>query len=92
MYLLIIIPLYNLNSVLDEQVLLLDRNADGIVTSDEEKSWTEEDHRVSRMWAADGGRNVFGYLVSPIFATVYTCLIYMVLYVSNWLFHKVKSQ
>ena len=84
MYLFIVVPLYNLNYQLDHIVESLDRNQDGWVTPDEKATWTSEEIRARDKWVGDGARNVFGYFVSPIFASIYCAMLFGVFYAVRW--------
>lgn len=91
MYLFIAVPVANLNYQLDTLVQALDRNDDGLISPDEEITWSDTAKRADYLWAADGGRNVFGYLLSPIFAAVYTTGIFAVFYLAGGFMRKLKD-
>ncbi len=91
MYLFIAGPLFVLNFELDQAVTAMDYDRDGIWTPEEKKQWSAEDHRVMQMWVGDGGRNVFGYLLSPIFCLVYSSVLFSVAYAISWILGKLRS-
>ncbi len=92
MFVVIVVPLENLNYQLDLVVHSLDRNGDGSVSPKEEATWTDEEKRANEMWGADGARNVFGYIVFPIFGAIYTAAIFSLLYAGYWLVCKFKNR
>lgn len=92
MYLAIVVPLGNLNHQLDSIVRSLDRDGDGLISQAEMATWTEQEKRANEMWVGDGARNVFGYLVAPIFATAYTATIFGVFYFGYWLVRKFRNR
>ena len=92
MYALVSVPLANLNYQLDVVVQSLDRDGNGFFSPEEEEAWTAEEARAYGIYLGDGGRNVFGYLVSPIFASAYTAAIFLMFYGSCWLVGKIKNR
>ena len=92
MYLFIVGPLFNLSYQLDSIVIQLDRDGDGFISHHEEATWTVSEVRAHKMWVGDGARNVFGYLISPIFASVYAAIIFIVLYVGYWFVGKIRKR
>ncbi|ALU42022.1 hypothetical protein AT705_03175 [Pseudoalteromonas rubra] len=90
MYLVIVVPLYNLNSQLDLIVVQLDRDRNGSISLVEESTWTEEEIKARKMRVADGGRNVVGYLLTPYLAAAYSAVVFLFSYLCIWFFRKIK--
>lgn len=90
MYLVIVVPLYNLNYQLDLVVAQLDRDGDRFISPSEKATWTEAESRASKMFIADGGRNVVGYLLTPYLAAAYSAVVFLFSYLCIWFFRKIK--
>jgi hypothetical protein len=90
MGLTIIVPLIHMDYQLTVKYDALDRNGDGRISEAEELTWSDEDKKVNKLFFVDGARNVFGYVVIPLFGFIYTAIVFLVLYTSNWLFGKFK--
>ena len=90
MGLTIIAPLIHMDYQLTVKYEALDRNGDGSISAAEELTWSDEDKKVNELFFVDGARNVFGYVVIPLFGFIYTAIVFLVLYTSNWLFGKLK--
>ena len=92
MYMLIAAPLANLNGQLDLISQSLDRDGDGVFSPEEEASWTDSEKRAYDMHIADGARNVFGYLLSPLFASLYAAVIFSTAHAGRLLVLKTRAK
>lgn len=88
----IIVPLVNMDYQLPVKYELLDRNEDGRISDSEELTWNNEDKRVNQLFFVDGARNVFGYVVLPIFGFIYSAIIFIALYTGHWLSDRFKHR
>ncbi|QPB83324.1 hypothetical protein CWC22_010105 [Pseudoalteromonas rubra] len=92
MYLALAAPVYNLNYQLDLVVAQMDRDGNGSISPVEEATWTETEIKARKMRVADGGRNVFGYALAPYLALTYSAIVFLMTYLSIWLFGKIKTR
>ncbi len=60
------------NGYLEEQIAALDRDGDGIWSSDEKTTWTEQDHKNMNAYIGDGGQNVFALMIFPVLSVIYS--------------------
>ena len=57
---------------LAKKIEVLDRDGDGVWSSEEETTWTPEERRNLEAHIGDGGRNVFAAIIYPVFSVAYS--------------------
>ena len=60
---------------LEQQTRPMDRNGDGVLSPDEEATWTPEEKRASLRRFSDSGRIVFAAIIFPAFSVIYSLLV-----------------
>jgi hypothetical protein len=74
MSIIIILRWYFYDFYLEYHLSILDYNHDGIYTPEETSNWNDTDKKIYTTYIADGGRNVFAFIMFPIFAFLYSII------------------
>lgn len=79
---------YGYDLYIDYQISFLDYDGDGVWSSLEQSTWSDEENKYRDIYFNDGGRNVFALVIFPIFSLFYSIII-ISLY---WFIIRIKSK